>query len=518
MKTIFLILCLTLFGCLKAKKSPFDMNGGSSFMALAVLSVNSSSNTASNSNTNSFQYDPSSITITKSFPISDLSPKTTITFSSFSVSPSLPTGISINATTGVISGTATSNQAETSYQVTAKNSSITLSTEIKITVTSDPPSNLSYNGTSSGMVSGSTSSVLLFRRTIAASVAPTLTGSATFTVSPSLPSGLSLNSSSGTISGTATISQTASNYIVTATNQYGSTQISLSISVLPVIYAATFGGGLAISTDGGNTFVMRTTGGNNSLDTVSVCSDGTILVSESSASTYKSTNNGTSFSILNTTTSGFVYCDPSNSQNIYFSHNGFANPLYRSTNGGTNFTQLTYGSNNISSMSYSNSVYYTSSSIALIPTGVYKSTDGINFNTIISTATLVYDIVATNAKVYATDGSTVQVSLNSGTSFSSLANISVSTKIAVSANDLNIFVGTTGNGLYVSSNSGSVFNQKTIANGLLSNAIQTVFVDIHGIVYVGSNNGVSISTDNGNTFVTKNNGITNLNIQKIIAQ
>ena len=52
-------------------------------------------------------------------------------------------------------------------------------------------------------------------------------GPATYTVSPALPTGLSLNSSTGTISGTPTAAVAATNYTITATGADGSTQSSI---------------------------------------------------------------------------------------------------------------------------------------------------------------------------------------------------------------------------------------------------------------------------------------------------
>ena len=56
---------------------------------------------------------------------------------------------------------------------------------------------------------------------------------ATYTISPSLPSGLSLNSSTGVISGTPTAASSPLTYTVTATvSGFGSTTATLDISVI----------------------------------------------------------------------------------------------------------------------------------------------------------------------------------------------------------------------------------------------------------------------------------------------
>jgi hypothetical protein len=53
-----------------------------------------------------------------------------------------------------------------------------------------------------------------------------------YVVSPALPAGLTLNSSTGVISGTPTTLTATSNYTITATNTGGSTPASLSITVV----------------------------------------------------------------------------------------------------------------------------------------------------------------------------------------------------------------------------------------------------------------------------------------------
>lgn len=52
-----------------------------------------------------------------------------------------------------------------------------------------------------------------------------------YSVSPALPAGLTLNTSSGIISGTPTTLAAAANYTITATNTGGSTTASVSITV-----------------------------------------------------------------------------------------------------------------------------------------------------------------------------------------------------------------------------------------------------------------------------------------------
>lgn len=66
--------------------------------------------------------------------ITSLTPTVTGAVDSYSVSPALPTGLSLNTTTGVISGTPTADTAEATYVVTATNLGGTATASIVITV------------------------------------------------------------------------------------------------------------------------------------------------------------------------------------------------------------------------------------------------------------------------------------------------------------------------------------------------------------------------------------------------
>jgi hypothetical protein len=63
-------------------------------------------------------------------------------------------------------------------------------------------------------------------------VSPTVTGTvSSYAVSPALPAGLALNTTTGVISGTPTAAQDSANYTVTATNIAGSTTFVVAITI-----------------------------------------------------------------------------------------------------------------------------------------------------------------------------------------------------------------------------------------------------------------------------------------------
>ena len=95
-------------------------------------------------------------------------------------------------------------------------------------------------GRSVPSISYSPSTFNLVRNTAMNAQSPTSTGGAvtSWSISPSLPTGISISSSTGTISGTPTVLSSSTSYTVTATNGAGSDTATIIISVtdaLPVI-------------------------------------------------------------------------------------------------------------------------------------------------------------------------------------------------------------------------------------------------------------------------------------------
>jgi len=88
----------------------------------------------------------------------------------------------------------------------------------------NPPTGLSYQSPEVYPVGGAI-----------AALAPTVSGTvAQYSVSPALPAGLTLDKTTGQISGTATAATATSTYTVTAQNSGGSTSFGLSITVIGV--------------------------------------------------------------------------------------------------------------------------------------------------------------------------------------------------------------------------------------------------------------------------------------------
>ncbi|MBS7788336.1 putative Ig domain-containing protein, partial [Flavobacterium sp. CYK-55] len=140
---------------------------------------------------------------------------------SFSIAPALPSGLSFDTTSGVISGAPTEVSATSIYTVTAFNSGGSTSFGVSITVNDVAPSALSYNSPNVFTVGSPIVNLV-----------PSFTGNVTsFSITPSLPLGLSFDTATGVISGAPTEVSATSIYTVTAFNSGGSTSFGISITV-----------------------------------------------------------------------------------------------------------------------------------------------------------------------------------------------------------------------------------------------------------------------------------------------
>ncbi|SCK48373.1 N-acetylneuraminic acid mutarotase [Variovorax sp. HW608] len=147
----------------------------------------------------------------------------------FSVQPPLPPGLAMDPQTGVITGTPIEDSPATVYTVTGSNSAGSIETQITLEVRPQaaPPTGLDYSDTAPVYTVG----------------VPVVYGEpqygggevALFTVSPALPPGLSLNSLTGSISGTPTAPQPETLYTVTAANSAGSVSAQIAITVFNAV-------------------------------------------------------------------------------------------------------------------------------------------------------------------------------------------------------------------------------------------------------------------------------------------
>jgi hypothetical protein len=151
-----------------------------------------------------------------------LTPAASGTVDQYRVSPSLPSGLSIDNRSGVISGTPTRASGPATYVVTATGARVRITFPLVLSVT-EPPHGLSYVSPVSATVGAAL-----------APLRPSIAGSVDrYAVSPPLPPGLVLNGASGILSGTPTEARTVAPYTITADSLAGSTRFVLLLTVMP---------------------------------------------------------------------------------------------------------------------------------------------------------------------------------------------------------------------------------------------------------------------------------------------
>src|SRR5438477_6058085 len=149
-----------------------------------------------------------------------LTPAVSGTVDQYRVSPSLPSGLSIDELSGVISGTPTKASGPATYVVSATGAGVRVTFPLVLSVT-EPPNSLSYVSPVSATVGAPV-----------APLSPSIAGTVEhYAVSPTLPTGILLDSASGILSGTATEARNLAPYPITANSPAGTPRFSLLLTV-----------------------------------------------------------------------------------------------------------------------------------------------------------------------------------------------------------------------------------------------------------------------------------------------
>jgi hypothetical protein len=142
----------------------------------------------------------------------------------YAISPTQPAGLTFNTATGALTGTPTTSQAATSYTITA-------------------------TGTTAGSTVGSGVTTATISITVGASISPTtrvinltqnvamtatsaytlngFTGTITYSISPALPAGLVMSTTTGIVTGTPAVAVAPANHTITVTGSGGGSAVTV---------------------------------------------------------------------------------------------------------------------------------------------------------------------------------------------------------------------------------------------------------------------------------------------------
>jgi hypothetical protein len=148
----------------------------------------------------------------------------------YSIAPALPAGLSLNRSTGAVSGAPVQVMPVTEYTVKVRKGFELATAILRITVHDQPPVGLTYFGMPDYIVGVPAAD----RLPLCSGGRPTA-----FAVTPPLPAGLTLDPASGLISGTPQVATAEARYTVTASNAGGSTTYGLILKVEPALQAPT---------------------------------------------------------------------------------------------------------------------------------------------------------------------------------------------------------------------------------------------------------------------------------------
>ena len=145
----------------------------------------------------------------------------------FTITPALPAGLSLNSTTGVVSGTPTVSLAATTFSIVASDGTSSAMATLTLTVAEVTSQSVAVTPASQS-VNGKVGTALTATTAL---TAPLITGTKYFSVTPKLPDGVSINTATGVISGTPINAASSGVYIITVSDgaKYGFSTIRIVV-------------------------------------------------------------------------------------------------------------------------------------------------------------------------------------------------------------------------------------------------------------------------------------------------
>jgi len=146
----------------------------------------------------------------------------------FSITPTLPAGLTMSSTTGVVSGTPSVSLARMTFTIVVSDGAVSALATLSLIVNEVTAQQVAVLPASQS-VTGKVGTALIATSAISA---PLITGVKYFSVSPKLPDGLTINSATGVVSGTPVGNASQLIYIVSVSDgsKYGFSTLRITIT------------------------------------------------------------------------------------------------------------------------------------------------------------------------------------------------------------------------------------------------------------------------------------------------
>lgn len=286
------------------------------------------------------------------------------------------------------------------------------------------------------------------------------------------------------------------------------------------VYGTGWGGGLYVSTNGGASYVNRTTANGLCTDqAIGVFTTGTTVYVATQNCLSISTDSGTTFNNITTPVMmGQIYDVEKVGSTIYVGT--LWNGIAVSNDNGITWTNRTTAHGLVSdSIQGGVTLDGTTLYVATAFGGISISTDG--GNTFVN-KTMADGLPHNIIRKVRVSGGTVYAPTASGLSMSSNSWATCTNRLAgenltdVFVDGLNVYAPAFGSGLHISTDGGTSFTARTTANGLGSNNVLGVYASGANI-YAATLGGLSISTDGGASFINRTtaNGLGSNSVNKV---